>query len=58
MFIYMASKASGQNLISYFAKWGLHAEADTIEKVNKLQLPEPKMKYGYREIVIRFVKNK
>ncbi len=42
MFIYMASKASGQNLISYFAKWGLHAEADTIEKVNKLQLPEPK----------------
>ncbi|PGY06004.1 M60 family metallopeptidase [Bacillus thuringiensis] len=42
MFIYMASKASGQNLISYFAKWGLHAEADTVEKVNKLQLPEPK----------------
>ncbi|HFR4187266.1 wall-associated protein [Bacillus anthracis] len=42
MFIYMASKASGQNLISYFAKWGLHAEPDTIEKVNKLQLPEPK----------------
>ncbi|WP_411501034.1 putative mucin/carbohydrate-binding domain-containing protein [Bacillus thuringiensis] len=42
MFIYMASKASGQNLISYFAKWGLHAERDTIEKVNKLQLPEPK----------------
>ncbi|MDR4410523.1 peptidase M60, partial [Bacillus anthracis] len=36
MFIYMASKASGQNLISYFAKWGLHAEPDTIEKVNKL----------------------
>ena len=32
MFIYMASKASGQNLISYFAKWGLHAEPDTIEK--------------------------
>ncbi|WP_242262104.1 putative mucin/carbohydrate-binding domain-containing protein [Bacillus cereus group sp. BfR-BA-01453] len=42
MFIYMASKASGQNLISYFAKWGLHAEEDTVEKVNKLQLPEPK----------------
>ncbi len=42
MFIYMASKASGQNLISYFEKWGLHAEADTVEKVNKLQLPEPK----------------
>ncbi|MGA5659394.1 putative mucin/carbohydrate-binding domain-containing protein [Bacillus bombysepticus] len=42
MFIYMASKASGQNLISYFAKWGLHAEADTVEKVSKLQLPEPK----------------
>ncbi|MED2015246.1 putative mucin/carbohydrate-binding domain-containing protein [Bacillus wiedmannii] len=42
IFIYMASKASGQNLISYFAKWGLHAEADTVEKVNKLQLPEPK----------------
>ncbi|MDA1811538.1 wall-associated protein [Bacillus sp. HSTU-bmb18] len=42
MFIYMASKASGQNLISYFAKWGLHAEPDTVEKVNKLQLPEPK----------------
>ncbi|MCQ6285010.1 M60 family metallopeptidase [Bacillus cereus] len=42
MFIYMALKASGQNLISYFAKWGLHAEADTVEKVNKLQLPEPK----------------
>ncbi|MGH0423334.1 M60 family metallopeptidase [Bacillus pretiosus] len=42
MFIYMASKAAGQNLISYFAKWGLHAEADTLEKVNKLQLPEPK----------------
>ncbi len=40
----MASKAAGQNLISYFAKWGLHAEADTIEKVNKLQLPEPKNK--------------
>ncbi|PFA49889.1 M60 family metallopeptidase, partial [Bacillus cereus] len=31
LFIYMASKAAGQNLISYFAKWGLHAEADTIE---------------------------
>ncbi|SEG82122.1 Putative mucin or carbohydrate-binding module [Bacillus sp. ok061] len=44
LFIYMASKAAGQNLISYFAKWGLHAEADTIEKVNKLQLPEPKNK--------------
>ncbi|MDA2313532.1 M60 family metallopeptidase [Bacillus cereus group sp. MYBK35-2] len=42
MFIYMASKAAGQNLISYFAKWGLHAEADTVEKVSKLQLPEPK----------------
>ncbi|MBG9538800.1 peptidase M60 [Bacillus thuringiensis] len=42
LFIYMASKASGQNLISYFAKWGLHAEEDTVEKVNKLQLPEPK----------------
>ncbi|ADY24262.1 putative mucin/carbohydrate-binding domain-containing protein [Bacillus paranthracis] len=42
MFIYMASKASGQNLISYFAKWGLQAEVDTVEKVNKLQLPEPK----------------
>ncbi|MED2036857.1 putative mucin/carbohydrate-binding domain-containing protein [Bacillus wiedmannii] len=42
IFIYMASKAAGQNLISYFAKWGLHAEADTLEKVNKLQLPEPK----------------
>ncbi|MDD8003554.1 putative mucin/carbohydrate-binding domain-containing protein [Bacillus cereus] len=42
MFIYMVSKASGQNLISYFAKWGLHAEPDTVEKVNKLQLPEPK----------------
>ncbi|MDA2340469.1 M60 family metallopeptidase [Bacillus cereus] len=41
-FIYMASKAAGQNLISYFARWGLHAEADTVEKVNKLQLPEPK----------------
>ncbi|TCW59214.1 carbohydrate-binding protein (putative mucin) [Bacillus thuringiensis] len=42
MFIYMASKASGQNLMPFFAKWGLHAEADTVEKVNKLQLPEPK----------------
>ncbi|MEW4152600.1 M60 family metallopeptidase [Bacillus thuringiensis] len=42
IFIYMASKVAGQNLISYFAKWGLHAEADTVEKVNKLQLPEPK----------------
>ncbi|MBG9583463.1 peptidase M60 [Bacillus thuringiensis] len=42
LFIYMASKAAGQNLISYFAKWGLHAEADTVEKVNRLQLPEPK----------------
>ena len=41
IFIYMASKVAGQNLISYFAKWGLHAEADTVEKVNKLQLPEP-----------------
>ncbi|WDL91929.1 wall-associated protein [Bacillus sp. HNR-4] len=42
MFIYLASKVSGQNLISYFAKWGLHAEVDTVEKINKLQLPEPK----------------
>ncbi|MBK5348589.1 peptidase M60 [Bacillus sp. TH44] len=44
LFIYMASKAAGQNLISYFAKWGLHAEVDTVEKVDKLQLPEPKNK--------------
>ncbi|PRT33328.1 M60 family metallopeptidase [Bacillus wiedmannii] len=42
VFIYMTSKAAGQNLISYFAKWGLQAEPDTVEKVNKLQLPEPK----------------
>ncbi|MGE6591822.1 M60 family metallopeptidase [Bacillus mycoides] len=42
MFIYMASKVSGQDLISYFAKWGLHADSDTVEKVSKLQLPEPK----------------
>lgn len=42
MFIYMASKAAGQNLMPYFAKWGLYAEADIKEKVNKLQLPEPK----------------
>ncbi|MDF9484575.1 putative mucin/carbohydrate-binding domain-containing protein [Bacillus cereus] len=42
LFIYMASKVSGQNLIPYFAKWGLHAESYTVEKVDKLQLPEPK----------------
>ncbi|QFQ23726.1 putative mucin/carbohydrate-binding domain-containing protein [Bacillus thuringiensis] len=42
MFIYMASKAAGQNLISYFARWGLHADSDTIDKVEQLQLPEPK----------------
>ncbi|WP_144596809.1 putative mucin/carbohydrate-binding domain-containing protein [Bacillus cereus] len=42
MFIYMASKVAGQNLIPYFEKWGLHADSDTVEKVNKLQLPEPK----------------
>ncbi|WP_368906620.1 M60 family metallopeptidase, partial [Bacillus wiedmannii] len=42
LFIYTASKVAGQNLISYFEKWGLYADADTIEKVGKLQLPEPK----------------
>ncbi len=42
MFIYIASKIAGQNLISYFDKWGLYADPDTVEKVSKLQLPEPK----------------
>ncbi|PKJ53559.1 M60 family metallopeptidase [Bacillus sp. SN10] len=42
LFIYTASKVAGQNLISYFEKWGLHADSDTVEKVGKLQLPEPK----------------
>ncbi|CUB08610.1 Viral enhancin protein [Bacillus cereus] len=42
LFIYTASKVAGQNLISYFEKWGLHAEPYTVEKVGKLQLPEPK----------------
>ncbi|WP_410491373.1 putative mucin/carbohydrate-binding domain-containing protein [Bacillus thuringiensis] len=41
-FIYVASKVAGQNLIPYFKKWGLHAESYTVEKVDKLQLPEPK----------------
>ncbi|HDR4437326.1 wall-associated protein [Bacillus thuringiensis serovar brasilensis] len=42
LFIYTASKVAGQNLISYFEKWGLHADPDTVENVGKLQLPEPK----------------
>ncbi|HDR4866096.1 TPA: wall-associated protein [Bacillus cereus] len=41
-FIYVASKVAGQNLIPYFKKWGLHAESYTVEKVHKMQLPEPK----------------
>ncbi|MCU5079028.1 M60 family metallopeptidase [Bacillus cereus] len=41
-FIYVASKVAGQNLIPYFEKWGLHAESYTVEKVHKMQLPEPK----------------
>ncbi|WP_267209374.1 putative mucin/carbohydrate-binding domain-containing protein [Bacillus cereus] len=41
-FIYVASKVAGQNLIPYFRKWGLHAESYTVEKVHKMQLPEPK----------------
>ncbi|MEC5306886.1 M60 family metallopeptidase [Bacillus thuringiensis] len=41
-FIYVASKVAGENLIPYFEKWGLHAEPYTVEKVRKLQLPEPK----------------
>ncbi|WP_406653799.1 M60 family metallopeptidase [Bacillus cereus] len=41
-FIYVASKVAGENLIPYFEKWGLHAEPYTVEKVCKLQLPEPK----------------
>ncbi|NKW87012.1 putative mucin/carbohydrate-binding domain-containing protein [Bacillus cereus] len=39
MFIYMTSKAAGQNLIPFFEKWGLTPNEETVEKINQLQLP-------------------
>ena len=32
MFIYMTSKAAGQNLIPFFEKWGLTPNEETVEK--------------------------
>ncbi|WP_002144978.1 M60 family metallopeptidase [Bacillus cereus] len=40
MFIYMTSKAAGQNLISFFEKWGLTPNDDTREKIENLNLPK------------------
>ncbi|MED3052317.1 peptidase M60 [Bacillus thuringiensis] len=40
MFIYMTSKAAGQNLISFFEKWGLTPNDDTREKIEGLNLPK------------------
>nr|WP_208751723.1 putative mucin/carbohydrate-binding domain-containing protein [Bacillus cereus] len=40
MFIYMTSKVAGQNLIPFFEKWGLSANDDTREKIEKLNLPK------------------
>ncbi|TXR62801.1 wall-associated protein [Bacillus sp. AY18-3] len=40
MFIYMASKVAGQNLIPFFNKWGLIANDATREKIEKLNLPK------------------
>ncbi|WP_242269467.1 putative mucin/carbohydrate-binding domain-containing protein [Bacillus cereus group sp. BfR-BA-01408] len=40
MFIYMTSKVAGQNLVPFFEKWGLSANDDTREKIEKLNLPK------------------
>ncbi|WP_062108295.1 M60 family metallopeptidase [Bacillus niameyensis] len=38
--MYWSSKAAGQNLISFFEKWGLTINEDTRQDINSLGLPE------------------
>ncbi|MGG0214920.1 putative mucin/carbohydrate-binding domain-containing protein [Bacillus mycoides] len=40
MFIYMTSKAAGQNLIPFFKEWGLAPTDDIRKKIENLKLPK------------------
>jgi hypothetical protein len=43
LFVYMACKISGDNLLEFFNKWGLRYSPSAGEKVNKLKLPKPQL---------------
>ncbi|HFU6610918.1 M60 family metallopeptidase [Bacillus cereus group sp. TH43LC] len=40
MFMYIASKIAGKNLIPFFEKWGFTPNEETVERINQLQLPK------------------
>ncbi|GHI00090.1 M60 family metallopeptidase [Neobacillus kokaensis] len=41
MLLYMTSKIAGNNLVSFYQKWGWSITEEGIQKVNALNLPEP-----------------